>query len=87
MDQVAAEGHQWLLLDMTEVPYVDSAGLGAIVIGLNQFRKARGGLLLVGVQPRIAQMLDLANLTEVLRVFPNEHAALLSLPSTPSTVQ
>jgi anti-sigma B factor antagonist len=82
IDQVASEGHQWLLLDMTNVPYVDSAGLGAIVTGLNLFRKIDGDLLLANLQPRIAQLLELTNLNEVLKVFPSEQAAVDSIRTT-----
>ncbi|MBV8818426.1 MAG: STAS domain-containing protein [Acidobacteriaceae bacterium] len=79
IEQIASDGHRWLLLDMTSVPYVDSAGLGAIITGLNLFRKIEGDLLLTGLQPRISQLLELTNLVEILKIFPSEQAALDSL--------
>lgn len=76
IDQVAGEGHQWILLDMANVAYLDSAGLGTIITGVNLMRKVSGDLLLSNLQPRVAQLLELTNLNGVLKVYPSEETAL-----------
>src|SRR5579871_3939485 len=73
-ESLAAEGHLAIALNLTEVSYVDSAGLGSIVNGLNMLRKKGGNLTLCCVQPRVQQLLELTNLTGVVSSFENEEA-------------
>ena len=81
LEQVAAESHRWVILDMSNVAYLDSAGLGTIVTGLNLFRKLGGDLALFGVQPRVSQLLDLTNISTILKIYPTEQEALHSITS------
>ena len=78
-DLLAQEGHRRLIVNMVNVAYVDSAGLGTLITGLNTFRKADGTLVLSNLQPRVAQLLELTNLTGVLETFPTEEAAVESM--------
>jgi anti-sigma B factor antagonist len=78
-DQLAEEGHKLVVLNMANVPYIDSAGLGTLITGLTLFKKNGGTLILSNVQPRIEQLLELTNLAGVIRSFPAEEAALRSL--------
>ena len=78
-DLLAQEGHRRLIVNMVNVAYVDSAGLGTLITGLNTFRKADGTLVLSNLQPRVAQLLELTNLTGVLETFPTEEAAVESI--------
>jgi anti-sigma B factor antagonist len=52
-DQSAA-----LVLDFTAVPYIDSAGIGALVGAYVNRQKDGRGLLLVGVAPRVRTALQ-----------------------------
>jgi anti-anti-sigma factor len=76
---LTAEGHVAVALNLTNVDYVDSAGLGSIVQGLNTLRKKGGNLTLCCVQPRVSQLLELTNLTGVVTSFENEEAAVQAL--------
>lgn len=78
-DSVAAEGHRNLIVNMANVAYVDSAGLGTLITGLNSLRKSGGNLVLSNLQPRVAQLLELTNLTGVVETFPTEEAAVESM--------
>lgn len=55
-----------LILDFSEVPYVDSAGIGALTMGYVHRQKDQRGLLLVGVSPRVRTALQV---TKVDRFF------------------
>ena len=70
------EEAQRVVVNMAEVPYIDSAGLGSLVSGLSAIKKSGGALVLSDVQPRVAQLLELTNLTGVLKSFPTEREAL-----------
>ena len=72
-----ASQHKLLLADLSAVHYVDSAGLGSIV-GTYISAKSQGcDLMLVNVNPRIKDLLNITNLTSYLK---GENAQ--SLPKT-----
>jgi len=70
---------QVMLLDMSEVPYMDSAGLGIImnyyVSAMDHGRK----LLLVGVNHRVTELFHMTKVEGVLSSFPTVEAAEASL--------
>lgn len=71
------KGRYKIVLNMAEVTYVSSAGLGEMVATQNECKNShRGELLLVGVQPRIKEALDLAGLTRLFKVFEYETDAV-----------
>ena len=54
------------IFDLTEVPYIDSAGLGMLV---SQFSRCQGRgvrLVLAGVNPRVLQLLQITRLDNLL---------------------
>jgi anti-sigma B factor antagonist len=66
LKQAIDSGTPNLVVDVAEVPFIDSAGLSALVFGLKAARRAGGDLTLRGVQP---QMLTILSLTMLDRVF------------------
>ena len=75
LEEVAAEGHKHVLLDLTEVSYVDSSGLGALVAGYNSLKARAGTVGLFGVPARVQELLDLSRLTTIFRVFNSQGEA------------
>jgi len=55
------------ILDLTEVPYVDSAGLGLLVSHYVRCQDRGARLVLAGVSPRVLQLLEM---TKVDKLFP-----------------
>jgi len=54
------------IFDLTDVPYIDSAGLGMLV---SQFTRCQGRgvrLVLAGVNPRVLQLLQITRLNNLL---------------------
>jgi anti-sigma B factor antagonist len=56
-----------LVLDFTGVPYIDSAGIGAMVGAYVHRQKAGRNLLLVGVQPRVRTALQVTKVEQFFR--------------------
>lgn len=73
---LVARGEVRLVVDLIEVPLLDSAGLGALVQGMKQARAAGGDLRLCGVQPEIRSVLVLTGLTKRLRVYADRAEAV-----------
>lgn len=57
-----------LVLDLTEVPYVDSAGLGAIINAHVSAQHRGGRLLLTGVNDRVRKLFQMTKVESVLNI-------------------
>lgn len=72
------QGKVWVLINLTEVPYMDSAGLGVLVSGLKNTNRQNGDLRLWGLQPDVRNIFELTRLNKVFQIFDTEDAALAS---------
>ncbi len=57
-----------LVLDLQQVTFIDSSGLGAIVGTFQTLRQAGGHLYLYGIQPSVQMVIELVGLDQVLPV-------------------
>jgi anti-sigma B factor antagonist len=64
-----------LILDLTEVPYIDSAGIGALVGAHVNHHKEGRSLALVGVAQRVGNSLKIARVDSFFRFFDSLEAA------------
>lgn len=71
-----------LVVDLAQVPFIDSAGLAALVSALKATRRVGGSVLLSGVQPQARTVFSLTMLDQVFAIHPNLEAALASLAAT-----
>ncbi len=68
-----------VVLQLAEVSYVDSGGLGALVRLLGVLRAARGDLQLCQASPFVTQVLQATNLLSVFRLHASEKDAMEAL--------
>ena len=73
-DRLAA-GQSRLVVDLTDVEFVDSTGLGILVAGLTACQQAGGTLSLVCSRPSLLKLLRITGLDEVFAVHPTAAAA------------
>jgi anti-sigma B factor antagonist len=59
-------------VDMGDVSFLDSTGIGAMVSALKRARQADGDLRLVGVQPQVMKVFQLTGLTRALEIEPKD---------------
>jgi anti-sigma B factor antagonist len=78
IDEVVAAKHKQVVLNLKDLSYVDSAGLGEMVKALTSVRDSGGELKLMNPQPRITHLLEITKLSTLFSIFPDENAALLS---------
>ena len=67
--RVRADRSHNLILDLTEVPYVDSAGIGALVGTYVRHQRDENALSLVGVNDRVHAALKIAHIEQFFRFF------------------
>ena len=72
------EGAGKILLNMAEVSFLDSSGLGEVARAYSSIDKAGGQLKLMNIPTRILDLLRITKLDSVLTPYPNEAAALES---------
>ena len=68
-----------LIVDLSDSPFMDSAGLGLL---MNQYVSAEAGqrkFLLAAVNPRIEALLEMTKVTAILKSYPTVEAAEESL--------
>lgn len=71
-------GHPLIALDLSEVQFIDSSGLGAIVSVLKRL-DGRGDLVIVGAQPAVANLFRLTRMDKVFRMFRGAADAVAAL--------
>jgi len=68
-----------LILDLSESPYMDSAGLGALLKYYVSAEKQGRQILLAGVNDRVKAILELSHVEGILKSFPTPAEAEASL--------
>lgn len=76
INSVIHQGHRKLVLNLADVPYVDSAGLGQMVSTLHTVNRQGGKLTLLNLTKRIEDLLSITKLLTVFDAFENEQEAL-----------
>jgi anti-sigma B factor antagonist len=74
--KAAQENGRNVILNLKGVDYIDSSGLGTLVAAHSTLAKAGGGLALVSLSKRSAELLILTKLATVFRIFDEEKAAV-----------
>jgi anti-sigma B factor antagonist len=77
-DQLQIRKKNQVILNMKELEYIDSTGLGILVIGHSDVEDAGGAMKLLHLSKRSAQLLILTKLTTVFEIFDDEQAAINS---------
>lgn len=76
--ELIAAGKLKLILNLAQVDYIDSTGLGAMVICYTSMKKAGGVLKLVNLNKRNIELLVLTKLHSIFEVFSEEQDAVNS---------
>lgn len=78
VDKVLTAGTTQILLNLTEVPMVDSMGIGEIVRAFTKVQDAGGLLKLVGLTERVYGALQITRLLSLIENFKTEEEAFAS---------
>jgi len=78
MLEMIEDNERLLLLNLDQVVYLDSFGVGVIMEIFRRLRSVGGDLKLCRLQPRVAKMVSITNLDSVLEIFEAEEAACAS---------
>jgi anti-sigma B factor antagonist len=75
---LAQQGRTKVVINLGDVSYVDSAGLGALVQGFATIKNKGGALKLLNVTKRLKDLLSITKLLTVFETFDSEKDAVAS---------
>jgi len=78
MAQLSADGTINTVLEMAGVDYIDSTGLGALVMCATSLRKTGGNMKLVNLNRRNIELIVMTKLETVFEIFTDEQDAVNS---------
>src|SRR5688500_14781379 len=70
-------GHHKLIVDLSKVEFVDSAGLGSLIGGMRTARQAGGDLRIANPSDQAKMLLSLTSLDQVLKIHPTVEEAVV----------
>ena len=72
-------GGERVLIDLSGVPFLDSAGLGALIGGVRRAREGGGDVAVYGARPAVARLLHTTGFDRVATVSDSEQDAMKAL--------
>jgi anti-sigma B factor antagonist len=65
-----------MVIDLSDVTYIDSAGLAALIQAMQKVEAYGGKFLLAGLQETVRSIFEISRLDQVFRIFPDTDTAL-----------
>ncbi|WP_460194960.1 STAS domain-containing protein [Thermosynechococcus sp. FA-CM-4201] len=82
ISELVQGGTQALLLDCGDVTFIDSSGLGALVVALKTVRAGGGQLYLCNIPKQMMMLFELTSMDKVFQILKDEEEFFsLNLPS------
>jgi anti-sigma B factor antagonist len=79
---VRRENAPTMILDLTEVPYIDSAGLGSLVGAYISGQKSGRRIALTGVNERVLHLFEITRVEQLFLIFPSLWDAIEALSNS-----
>ena len=76
--ELTVAGNKKILINMADVSYIDSSGIGELVSGFTTVTNSGGSLKLLNLGKRIQDLLQITKLYTVFETFEDEAAAIRS---------
>lgn len=74
-DELLAQGHHRIVVDLSKVTYVNSGGLRCLVTAWRKAKKAGGNVVLTGLNDRVEEVFTMVGFDKVFEIFPNRQLA------------
>ena len=75
VDELAKQSGARVVMDLTGVDYIDSAGIGMLALVAGKLKEAGGKMAIVAAEGRVLQMLNLTQLNTIVKVCGTVEAA------------
>lgn len=76
LKRIQAERPNRMVIDLTDVPYMDSAGVATLVEAMQFARKSSTRLVLCGLQDKVRSIFEISRLDTVFTIVGDQSAAM-----------
>lgn len=71
-----AQGAKTIVMDMTALEYINSAGIRSILLLAKSIRSSKGKMCFAGMQPSVEEVFDISGFKSLFTIFPSTEVAL-----------
>lgn len=82
ISRLLKQGRKNIVLNLSGLQYLDSSGIGELARVYVSVVKESGQMKVVGLSPKVEEILKITQLYQVFPEFPSEEAALQSFPES-----
>jgi anti-anti-sigma factor len=75
LDQLLAEGHANIIVDLSKTTYVNSGGLRCLLTGRRRSRSQGGDVIICGLDARLAEVFAMVGFDQVFTIYDTLEAA------------
>ena len=68
--ELLKENHNKVIFDLTEVTFLDSSGIGILMMCHAKLKKAGGALHIAGARGMVEETLEITSLDKIVRLYP-----------------
>ena len=78
LSRLIGSGERRIVVDMSDLDYISSAGLRVMLASLKRLREDGGQLLLAGLKPEIRNIFEIAGFQRIFHIYPDTEEAVSS---------
>jgi anti-anti-sigma factor len=79
LDELIAAGDRVILIDLSALGYISSAGLRSILSSAKKLKALTGEILFTGLQGPVEEVFQISGFKSIFKIFPSEAEALGSM--------
>ncbi|MGE0448733.1 MAG: STAS domain-containing protein [Vicinamibacterales bacterium] len=79
LNEIAQAGHAKVILNVSGLDYVSSAGLRAILVAAKLMQVHQGAMTICGATPAVKQVMEFSGMSSLLKLYETEEAACAAL--------
>ena len=76
LNAVIKKKPEWMVVDLSRATYIDSSGMAALILAMQEVEAYGGKFFLSGLQETIRLIFETSRLDQTFRIFPDVDAAL-----------
>ncbi|MFH2055245.1 MAG: STAS domain-containing protein [bacterium] len=84
--EMMREGRRQFVINMAQVDFINSSGLGTLVSVLKEVRLAKGRMALAKLGTYVQEIFEITQLSHIFEIFEHEEEAWSAVQSVPVTV-
>ena len=78
--ELLKEDHKKVIFDLTEVTFLDSSGIGILMMCHAKLKKAGGALHIAGARGMVEETMEITSLNKIIHVYPSVAEAVQGFP-------